>query len=118
MIERVWVSKYQNIVNMYMDYMLSLGVPLNVALVERIVACVFCAGDYIVEFITTSPLFMRKTAIAPVNGTTNLYYITITWTPTSDQIGPQVSNLSIYYFVLSFDLIDRYFVLLLSINED
>lgn len=62
-------------------------------LVERIVATVYCTGDYIVEFITTSPLYMTQTAIANVSGTTNLQYITLTWTPTDDQKGPQVSIL-------------------------
>ena len=68
-----------------------VGASINVTLVERIVARVFCAGNQIVEFITSSPLFMTKTAIAPVNGTTNLFYITLTWTPRDDQKGAQVS---------------------------
>lgn len=68
-----------------------LGVPIGIQLVERIVAKVYCTGDYITEFLTTSPLFMTKTAIAPVSGTTNQWFITLTWTPTLDQKGPQVS---------------------------
>ncbi|CAF3109416.1 unnamed protein product, partial [Rotaria sp. Silwood2] len=33
---------------------------------------------------------MKKTTITAVSGTTNQWYITLTWTPTTDQIGPQV----------------------------
>lgn len=69
---------------------------VNVTLVERIVAVVYCAGDYITEFITLSPLYMKKTNIAPVNGTTNQWYIKLTWTPTTDQTGPQVRIFSFF----------------------
>ncbi|UJR24846.1 hypothetical protein I4U23_006215 [Adineta vaga] len=67
-----------------------IGVPINVTYTERIVATVYCAGDYIIEFITTSPLYMKKTAPARVSGTTNQWFITLTWTPIDDQKGPQV----------------------------
>ena len=56
------------------------------AVVERIVATVFCSGDYITEFITTSPLLMTGTAVANVNGTASQWYITLTWTPSDDQM--------------------------------
>lgn len=65
-------------------------------LTERIVATVYCSGDYITEFITTSPLYMKKTAIAPVSGSTNQWYITLTWTPTTDQKGPQVRKFILF----------------------
>lgn len=68
-----------------------IGVPIGVQLVERVVAKVYCSGDTITEFITTSPLFMRKTTVAQVSGTTDQWFITLTWTPTADQKGPQVS---------------------------
>ncbi|CAF3815350.1 unnamed protein product [Rotaria sp. Silwood1] len=67
-----------------------IGVLPGVQHSERIVAAVYCAGDYINEFVTISPLYMIKTTIAPVSGTSNQWYITLTWTPTTDQIGPQV----------------------------
>ncbi|CAF4693421.1 unnamed protein product, partial [Rotaria sp. Silwood2] len=67
-----------------------IGVLPGVQHVERIVAAVYCTGDYITEFITISPLYMKKTTITAVSGTTNQWYITLTWTPTTDQIGPQV----------------------------
>ena len=87
-------------------------------LVERIVATVYCAGDYITEFITISPLYMRKTAIAPVSGTTNQWYITLTWTPVDDQKGPQVKLQLFSIGILMINFLFRYFVLLLLINED
>ena len=69
-----------------------LGVPINITLVERIVAKVYCSGDYITEFITISPSYMSKTTIAPVAGKTDEWYILLTWTPTDDQKGPQVKD--------------------------
>ena len=37
-----------------------LGVDIGQVLTERIVADVYCTGDTIVEFITSSPLYMQK----------------------------------------------------------
>ncbi|CAF4107906.1 unnamed protein product, partial [Rotaria sordida] len=71
-----------------------IGVLPGVQHSERIVASVDCAGDYINEFVTISPLYMTKTTIAPVSGTSNQWYITLTWTPTTDQIGPQARSAS------------------------
>ena len=68
--------------------------PINETMVERIVATVYCSGDYVKEFITLSPLYMKKSEIIPVSGTTNQWYITLTWTPIDDQKGPQVNNLN------------------------
>ncbi len=71
------------------------GVPINVTLTERVVAQVYCydALSAVTEFVTTSPLWMTKTSVAPVLGTTDQYYITLTWTPVDDQYGPQVTNI-------------------------
>ena len=40
--------------------------------------------------MTTSPLYMKRTVLAPVSGRTDQWYITLTWMPTDDQKGPQV----------------------------
>jgi hypothetical protein len=37
---------------------------------------------------------MNKTAPALVSGTTNQWFIILTWIPTDDQKGPQVQNFS------------------------
>jgi hypothetical protein len=89
-----WVSW-----NGYRDAFLNddhAGVPINITLTERIVAQVFCNDSLsaVTEFVTTSPLWMTKTAVAQVAGSTNLYYITLTWTPVDDQYGPQVEAVS------------------------
>lgn len=89
---------------MYNTYIIFLGVPINVTHIERIVATVYCAGDTITEFITLSPLYMQKSSITPVSGTTNQWYITLTWTPTDDQKGPQV--ISFVFKILLFTSID------------
>ena len=95
-----------------------VGVPIGTLLIERIVAAVYCTNDSIVEFITTSPLYMRKTALARVAGTTNQWFITLSWTPTIDQKGPQVSHHSLLPFSFCYDVfMCRYFVLLRSISE-
>ncbi len=72
-------------------HVINIGVLDNETVVELIIATVYCSGDYITEFITISPLYMQKSAINPVSGTTNQWYITLTWTPTADQKGPQVT---------------------------
>ena len=67
-----------------------VGVDIGALVTERIVATVYCSGDSIVEFVTSSPLYMNKTTVALVSGTTNQYYITLSWVPVTDQAGPQV----------------------------
>ena len=76
----------------YYYYGSFLGVPINVTRVERVVGTVYCSGDYITEFLTITPLYVNKTDITPVAGTTNQWYITLTWTPRDEQKGPQVSS--------------------------
>lgn len=73
-------------------FIVILGVDIGQALTERIVADVYCTGDTIVEFITSSPLYMQKTSIALVPGYTAKFYIILTWTPTAEQYGPQVER--------------------------
>lgn len=98
--------------------MIILGVDIDVLLTERIVADVYCSGDSVVEFITSSPLYMNKTDISLVPGYTNKYYITLTWKPTREQYGPQVQFLNVVFFIKQKEIInDRYFVLLLSIKK-
>ena len=89
---RACIGKTCNSIVIFTRSVRFIGVPIGVQLVERIVATVYCSGDYITEFITISPLYMKKTPIARVSGTTNQWYITLTWTPTTDQEGPQVSS--------------------------
>jgi hypothetical protein len=95
------------------------GVPIGVLLTERIVASVYCSNDSIVELLTTTPLFVNKTTIARVSGTTNQWFITLSWVPIADQRGPQVSpSPSIFDEELWVCLSFRCFVLLQSIKED
>jgi len=75
----------------YSRQFLFTGVAIGALVSERVLAIVYCTGDYIVEFVTSSPLYMNKTSVAAVSGTTNQFYITLTWTPIADQYGPQVS---------------------------
>ncbi|CAF1229179.1 unnamed protein product [Didymodactylos carnosus] len=67
-----------------------IGVPINVTLVETVIAEVYCTGNSIVEFLTSTPLYMTKSLVAVYPSQANSYYITLTWTPVSDQYGPQV----------------------------
>ncbi|CAF4631991.1 unnamed protein product, partial [Rotaria sp. Silwood2] len=54
---------------------------------ETVIAQVNCANKTIIDFTTSSPIGMKKTAITKIG--TNLYSINLIWTPTSDQYGPQ-----------------------------
>jgi len=47
---------------------------------------------------------MTKSSVAPVAGTTNQFYITLTWTPVDDQYGPQVEK-NILYKNFAFEII-------------
>ncbi|CAF1266840.1 unnamed protein product, partial [Didymodactylos carnosus] len=68
-----------------------IGVPINVTLTETIIAQVYCANSSITEFLTSTPMYMTKTSVLPVGASApTSYYITMTWTPTEDQYGPQV----------------------------
>ena len=71
------------------------GVPINVTYTQRVVAQVYCSDalSAVTEFVSTSPLWMTKTSVAPVTGTTDQYYITLTWIPVDDQYGPQVTKI-------------------------
>lgn len=82
-------------VNVKFEITNSLGVPIGVLHTERIVATVYCSGDSVVELLTVSPLFVNKTSLALVPGTTNQWYITLSWVPKQDQKGPQVIALLI-----------------------
>lgn len=54
---------------------------------ETVIAEVICPGKTIVEFITSSPIGLRKSAIITLSPT--VFAIVLTWTPTTAQIGPQ-----------------------------
>ena len=59
---------------------------------KRIAATVYCPNDTVVEILTTSPFRMTKSPIAQVSGTTNQWETNLTWIPTVEEIGPQVSD--------------------------
>ncbi len=91
---RACIGEYFYIFNILLNINNYIGVPINVTLTERIVAQVYCNDTLskVTEFITTSPLWLTKTSVAPVAGTTDQFYITLTWTPVDDQYGPQVKE--------------------------
>jgi hypothetical protein len=85
-----WLVCYCFLEVYWFYFSVNSGVDINVLLIERIVADVYCSGDSIVEFVTSSPLYMNKSIINLVPGYTNKYYITLTWQPIQDQYGLQV----------------------------
>ncbi|CAF5007080.1 unnamed protein product, partial [Rotaria sp. Silwood1] len=64
-----------------------IGVPIGVQLSETVIVQTYCTGQNIVDFVTSSPIGMTHSAIS--NPSTNLWTMTLTWTPQSTQSGPQ-----------------------------
>ncbi|CAF1379097.1 unnamed protein product [Rotaria sordida] len=64
-----------------------IGTPINVTLTERVIAQSFCSGANISNYVTSSPIGMRHSTVVSQGG--GLYVMTLTWTPTDNQYGPQ-----------------------------
>ncbi|CAF3340862.1 unnamed protein product [Rotaria sp. Silwood1] len=64
-----------------------IGVPIGVQLTESVIAQTYCTGDSIVDFVTSSPIGMTHSTIS--NPSSDLWTLTLTWTPDSTQSGPQ-----------------------------
>ncbi|CAF1264102.1 unnamed protein product [Rotaria sordida] len=64
-----------------------IGTPINVTLTERVIAQSFCSGATISNYVTSSPIGMRHSTVVSQGG--GLYVMTLTWTPTDNQYGPQ-----------------------------
>ena len=63
-----------------------MGGNYNYSIIGRI----YCLNDSIVDFITTSPLYMTKTGIVQLSNYTWIIYFA--WTPTSNQTGKVVCH--------------------------
>ncbi|CAF4660911.1 unnamed protein product, partial [Rotaria sp. Silwood2] len=79
-----------------------IGTPISALTNETVIAQVNCANKTIIDFTTSSPIGMKKTAITKIGTSktdfaasfmfstfSDLYSINLIWTPTSDQYGPQ-----------------------------
>lgn len=84
-----------------------IGIQPGVLVTEKVIAQVGCLGKSIIEFVTSSPIGMTKSVIQnpstgellPLHQSLSLIYtnchqigifqITVTWTPTAAQYGPQ-----------------------------
>ncbi|CAF1282274.1 unnamed protein product, partial [Adineta steineri] len=64
-----------------------IGVPVGVQLNETIVIETYCPGQTIVDLVTSSPIGMTHSAIS--NPSSNMWVMTLTWTPSVTQSGPQ-----------------------------
>ncbi|CAF1288487.1 unnamed protein product [Adineta steineri] len=64
-----------------------IGVPVGVQLNETVEIQTYCPGQTIIDLVTSSPYGMQHSAIS--NPSPGLWIMTLTWTPVSDQIGPQ-----------------------------
>ncbi|CAF0986798.1 unnamed protein product [Adineta steineri] len=64
-----------------------IGVPIGVQLNETVQVQTYCPGQTIVNFVTSSPVGMTHSAIS--NPSSGLWVMTLTWTPSSTQLGPQ-----------------------------
>ncbi|UJR17320.1 hypothetical protein I4U23_004215 [Adineta vaga] len=64
-----------------------VGTPIGATVTEIVVVQTFCSATSIVEFITTSPVGMTKSAIS--NPNPGIYQITLSWVPSASQYGTQ-----------------------------
>ncbi|CAF0878435.1 unnamed protein product [Adineta steineri] len=64
-----------------------IGVPYNVQLNETVEIQTYCPGQTTIDLVTSSPIGMQHSAIS--NPSPGLWIMTLTWTPSSDQLGPQ-----------------------------
>ncbi|CAF0745459.1 unnamed protein product [Adineta ricciae] len=64
-----------------------IGVPVGVQFNETIIVQTYCPGQNIVDFVTSSPLGVMHSPIS--NSSTNIWTMTLTWTPNQNQVGPQ-----------------------------
>ncbi|CAF1108271.1 unnamed protein product [Adineta steineri] len=64
-----------------------IGVPVGVQLNETVEIQTYCPGQTIIDLVTSSPYGMQHSAIS--NPSTGLWIMTLTWTPVSNQLGPQ-----------------------------
>ncbi|CAF0805972.1 unnamed protein product [Adineta ricciae] len=64
-----------------------IGTPIGSNVTEYVIVQVGCTGQRIVEFVSTSPIGMKKSAI--LNPSAGIYQLILSWIPTADQYGPQ-----------------------------
>ncbi|CAF0743597.1 unnamed protein product [Adineta steineri] len=64
-----------------------IGVPIGVQLTETVEIQTFCPGQTIIDLVTSSPIGMTHSSIS--NPSANMWVMTLTWTPTAIQSGPQ-----------------------------
>ncbi|CAF1517940.1 unnamed protein product, partial [Adineta ricciae] len=64
-----------------------IGTPIGSNVTEYVVVQTYCPGQTIVNFVSSSPIGMKKSAI--LNPSPNIYHLILSWIPTADQYGPQ-----------------------------
>ncbi|UJR08422.1 hypothetical protein I4U23_012692 [Adineta vaga] len=64
-----------------------IGTPIGSNVTEYVIVQVYCPGKAIVDFVSSSPVGMTKSAI--LNPSPGVYHLILSWIPTHDQYGPQ-----------------------------
>ncbi|UJR14633.1 hypothetical protein I4U23_001627 [Adineta vaga] len=64
-----------------------IGTPIGSNVTEYVIVQTFCPGQTIVNFVSSAPVGMTKSAI--LNPSANIYHLILRWIPTADQYGPQ-----------------------------
>ncbi|CAF1317920.1 unnamed protein product [Rotaria sp. Silwood1] len=64
-----------------------IGTPIGSNVTEYVIAQVYCPGKTITDFVTSSPVGLRKSTIQ--NPSSGIYRIILSWIPTATQFGPQ-----------------------------
>lgn len=78
------ITNYQNFHSIHLRY---LGMTAGSTYSFNIYGRVYCAGDSIVDFTTSSPLYMQRGSITVFGGAANTWYINFQYTPPSNQTG-------------------------------
>ncbi|UJR24422.1 hypothetical protein I4U23_005798 [Adineta vaga] len=64
-----------------------IGTPVGSNVTEYVIVQTFCPGQTITNFITSTPIGMKKSAI--LNPSPGIYHLILSWIPTSNQYGPE-----------------------------
>ncbi|UJR14650.1 hypothetical protein I4U23_001643 [Adineta vaga] len=64
-----------------------IGTPIGSNVTEYVIVQVYCPGKSIIDFVSSSPIGMSKSAI--LNPSPGIYHLILSWVPVVGQYGPQ-----------------------------
>jgi hypothetical protein len=76
-----------NCENLHPIHLLYLGMTAGSTYSFNIYAAIYCNGDSIVDFVTSSPLYMQRGNLTQYPGSNTTWYMNFKYTPPSNQTG-------------------------------